>query len=440
STLGYTDTGLKPGSLYQYQIQVADPFGNTLFSAKSAPVKIFSGAGTVNSTFTSAGPCRLFDTRSGTGACAGSPAVPKEPLGAGKTLTVKVAGVAGVPVNATAVVVNLTAVGATKGTWVTAWPAGSPRPTASNLNVSSANATPNLAIVPVGSSGAISLYNASGSVNMIADISGFFAPQSGATLTATGPCRVFDTRSGVGNCAGSPRVSKTPLGAGKTLAVKVTGVAGVPADATAVVLNLTAVDATKATWVAAWPAGKAQPTVSNLNVSNGNARPNLAIVPVGLGGVINLYNATGTVNLFADISGYFGPTVTAASSWFATTGPCRAFDTRLGGGNCTGATAVPKAPVGAGQTLPVKVDVAGVPSNATAVVINLTGVAATASTFVTAWPAGHPRPTVSNLNLSDANATPNLALTPVGTGGSVDLFNAVGSVELLGDLSGYFAP
>jgi hypothetical protein len=440
SSMSHTDTGLTPGHLYRYQIQVTDPFGNTIWSSISSPVKISSGPGTVNSTFTPAGPCRVFDTRTGGGNCSGSPAVPKRALGAGQTLTVKVAGVAGVPTNATAVVVNLTAVGATRPTWLTAWPSGTARPTASNLNVSNANATPNLAIVPVGAGGAISLYNAAGSVNVLADLSGYLAPQSGATLTALTPCRVFDTRVGTGACAGAPTVPKSPIGAGKTLSVKVTGTAGVPANATAVVVNLTAVGATTPTWVGAFPTGSPRPTASNLNLSGPAATPNLAIVPVGAGGSISFYNAAGSVNLLADISGYFGPTVVTNSAWFAATGPCRAFDTRSGSGNCAGAVPTARGPVGAGVSLPVRVTVGGVASTATAVVVNLTAVSATAPTWVAAWPSGHPRPTVSNLNVNNADAVPNLALVPVGTAGSIDLYNAAGRVQLLGDISGYFTP
>ena len=173
--------------------------------------------------------------------------------GAQKVLTVQVTGVAGVPADATAVVLNLTAVGATLPTYVTAWPAGSARPTTSNLNVHDANPVPNTAVVPVGAGGAISLFSSSGSVNLLADITGYFAPGTASEFTAVGPCRVFDTRFGTGSCSGAHVVAKTPLGAQKVLTVQVTGVAGVPADATAVVLNLTAVGATLPTYVTAWP-------------------------------------------------------------------------------------------------------------------------------------------------------------------------------------------
>jgi hypothetical protein len=388
--------------------------------------------------FTAVGPCRIFDTRSGPGSCSSAPAVPVAPIGAGKTLSVKVTGVETVPVDATAVVLNLTAVGATTTTFVTAWPTGSARPTTSNLNVNSSKAVPNMAVVPVGTGGKISFFNSAGSVNLIADISGYFSPSGGATFTATGPCRMFDTRTGTGTCSSTPGVPVGPIAGGHMLTFKVTGAGGVPATATAVVLNLTAVGATTTTFLTAWPDGAARPTTSNLNVNDNKAIPNMAVVPVGAGGMIDFFNANGNVNLITDISGYFAP---GAGSSFTPTGPCRVFDTRVGTGTCTSAPHVTVAPIGQAKMLSVKVTgVNGVPATATAVVLNLTAVGATGTTFITAWPDGSSRPLTSNLNVNSNKAIPNMAVVPVGTGGKIDFFNALGSVNLIVDISGYLAP
>ena len=423
---------------YDLATGLGAPLWSQLNSALLGPSVVVSPS----STFTVTGPCRVFDTRTGRGTGSCAVAVPKAPVAAGNFLKVKVAGVGGVPANATAVVMNLTAVGATTPTYVSAYPAGQVRPTVSNLNANNASAVPNLAIVPVGLDGFIDLYNASGRVNLLGDISGFFAPGTGAAHMTVEPCRVFDTRTGTGagSCAGSVPVTRAPVAAGNFLQVKVTGVGGVPANATAVVVNLTAVGATTPTFVTAYPAGQVRPTVSNLNVNNASAVPNLAIVPVGLDGYIDLYNASGAVNLLGDISGYFVPGTDAAHM---TVGSCRVFDTRTGtgAGSCAGSVPVTPAPVAAGNILKVKVTgVGGVPANATAVVVNLTAVGATTPTYVTAYPAGQARPTVSNLNVHNASAVPNLAIVPVGLDGYIDLYNASGTVNLLGDISGYFAP
>jgi hypothetical protein len=204
-------------------------------------------------------------------------------------------------------VLNVTAAGATKDTFVTVYPDGSPRPLVSNLNVHSANPVPNLVVVRLGAGGKVDLYNASGAVNLIGDVAGYFAPTSTAGYTSTGPCRVFDTRIGLGSCSGAVGVTAAPVGPGATLAVQVTGVAGVPANATAVVLNVTAVGATLQTFITVFPDGGAMPVVSNLNVNSSGAVPNLVVVPVGAGGKIDFYNLKGNVNVIADIAGYFAP-------------------------------------------------------------------------------------------------------------------------------------
>src|SRR5262249_52292994 len=157
------------------------------------------------------------------------------------------------------------------------------QPMTSNLNVNDKKAVPNMAVVPVGTDGKINFFNASGNVNLIVDISGYFDPGAGSTFNATGPCRVFDTRVGTGTCSSAPHVPIAQIVRPQTLSVKVTGVNGVPATATAVVLNITAVNATSTTFLPAWPDGITRPTTSNLNVNNNKAIPNMAVVPVGAG-------------------------------------------------------------------------------------------------------------------------------------------------------------
>jgi hypothetical protein len=85
-------------------------------------------------------------------------------------------------------------------------------------------------------------------------------------------------------------------------------VAGIPADASAVVVNLTAVGATAITYLTAWADQASRPAVSNLNPGrNQGPTPNLAVVPIGSNGYIDIYNAVGSVNVIADIVGYFAP-------------------------------------------------------------------------------------------------------------------------------------
>jgi hypothetical protein len=101
------------------------------------------------------------------------------PLGPSDTHTIAVVGSSGncttVPVSATGVVLNVTAVGPTAASFLTVFPGGTTRPLASNLNyLPGSPPTPNAVTVDVPASGQVSFYNANGSVNVIADIVGYY--------------------------------------------------------------------------------------------------------------------------------------------------------------------------------------------------------------------------------------------------------------------------
>ena len=76
--------------------------------------------------------------------------------------------------NASAVVLNVTATQPSDAGHLTVWPAGQPRPSASNLNVAAGQTVPNLVIAKVGTGGQVSIYNNSGSTHVIANVLGYF--------------------------------------------------------------------------------------------------------------------------------------------------------------------------------------------------------------------------------------------------------------------------
>jgi len=211
---------------------------------------------------------------------------------------VTVTGVGGVPAGAaTAVVLNVTAVNPTAETVVTAWPSGEARPLASNLNVPPGDTRPNLVVVKVGALGRVSFYNNAGAVDLIADVAGYFGA-TGASFTSVSPARLWDSRSGPGPVG--------RIGPGATRSITVAGVGGGPTPGiSAVVLNVTAVNATADTYVTVWPAFETKPLASNLNVPPGDTRPNLVVVKVGLFGQVSFYNNAGTVDLVADVAGWY---------------------------------------------------------------------------------------------------------------------------------------
>src|SRR5712692_2115495 len=130
-----------------------------------------------------------MDTRYGTGGI-------HVPVGAGASISLRVGGVAGIPAGVTAVVMNVTVTGPTAASYVTVYPDGQPRPPTSSLDFSKGETIPNLVIVPV-VNGKVDFYNQAGSVNLIADLTGYdTTAASGSKLTSMGPARIMDTRYG----------------------------------------------------------------------------------------------------------------------------------------------------------------------------------------------------------------------------------------------------
>lgn len=235
------------------------------------------------------------------------------------------------------------------------------------------------------------------------------------------PNRVLDTRSGLGH-AGA-------VGAGETITLDVTGVAGVPDSGVgAVVVNVTATQVSDPTFVTVWPTGQPRPNASNLNPAPGVDTANLVIATVGTNGSISLYNSTGTTHLLADVTGWFP----AGSSYEALT-PARVLDTRSG----VGAAAQP---VAANGTINLDVTgVGGVPASGVgAVVVNVTATRVTDPTFVTVWPGGQAQPNASNINASPGDDASNLVVATVGANGTINLSSSAGTTDLLADVTGWF--
>jgi hypothetical protein len=121
--------------------------------------------------------------------------------------------------------------------------------------------------------------------------------------------------------------------------------------------------------------------------------------------------------------------VTPRSSGFTGTAPVRVLDTRLGVGAV-------QAKVGAGQA--VTLTVPGLPAGATAVALNVTVTNPTAAGYLSVYPAGVPRPTASNLNFVAGETIPNMVQVPLGPNNTVTFYNAVGSVDVIADVLGYY--
>src|SRR5260370_6741436 len=87
---------------------------------------------------------------------------------------------------------NVTVTGATAGSYVTVYPDGQPRPGTSSLDFAKGETIPNLVIVPV-VDGKVDFYNLAGTVNIIADMTGYYSPR-GSPVTSPNPARSLATR------------------------------------------------------------------------------------------------------------------------------------------------------------------------------------------------------------------------------------------------------
>ena len=419
-------TGLEPGGYVPWVL-----CGTT---SKGGPGSLFTVTEPVipGSTYFPLSPARVLDTRTGLGV---GGAINK--IGAGGQIDVKVTDLLGVPAaNVTAVALNVVATDVVgPPSYLTVWPAGQARPLASNLNYVPGVSVPNLVIARVGVDGKVSMYNNLGSVNVAADIQGYFqGDATGSTYVPLAPARILDTRIGTGGTA-------APVGPGGTIELKVTDAGGVPATGgTAVALNVTATNVSGLeSYLTVWPSGSSRPLASNLNFIQGQTVPNLVIARVGADGKISIYNNLGNVDVVADTQGYFAAPVAAPplpGSVYYPANPARILDTRTG----LGVPGGHQGQLGTGATLDLQVTgQGGVPANATSVVLNVTAADSPGpDSYLTVYPTGTARPLASNLNFVAGQTIPNLVIAKIGSGGRVTIYNNLGQTVVVADVQGWF--
>jgi len=358
-------------------------------------------------------PSRLMDTRTGLGATG--------PLRNGQTVTLPVAGVGSIMSSVSAVLVNITVTDATSAGFVSAYASGGAMPATSNANFTAGKVSANLAMVPVGADGAIALTVRGVSLQLVVDVQAFVV---GGEVTAAGavvpvsPTRLVDTRDHVA------------LRSGEILPLQVAGVAGVPADATAVFVNVTVTEPQANGYLTVFPAGENLPATSNLNFVTGLTVPNLALVKVGKNGSISIQNANpGTAQVVVDIQGYItGGTPTTAGAVIPIS-PIRIVDTRLGLGA--------QGPVPAGTGVVVTVTGDSIPTGSQGVFMNLTLTEPKTPGWLAAYPTQATLPLVSNLNFVGGQTVPNLATVGL-TNGQATLYNGSGgTVQMVVDVFAY---
>lgn len=349
-------------------------------------------------------PQRLLDTR---------PA--GQSLGPASRLDLTVAGVAGVPADAKAVALNVTAVGATEVTFIRAWPAGAAAPPSSLLNAAPGRTAAAAGVTAVGGGGKVSLSNDAGSLHLVVDVTGYYtdAAASGASFEPLPrAARLLDTRGDAGIASGTTR----PL--------VVAGTAGVPANATAVVLNVVSTRSTGPGYVSVVPHGADARATSTVNHLVGLDVANRATVPLA-GGAVDVHVEGGSADVVVDVVGWYGP---SGSLRLTPISAARVLDTRSG------------SPIGARQS---KVfSVAGVAASlpgARAAIGTITATRQTASTtYLTIWPAGTPQPPTSDINTGAGRDQANMAVLTWNSAGDAAAYNDQGSTHLVVDVYALF--
>jgi hypothetical protein len=367
----------------------------------------------LESRFVPMPPTRVLDTRKGVG----RPGTDRVP--AGTEFDLQVTG-GGVPADARAVVLTLAATSPTGPGHITLYPAGSPRPTVSNLNLDRAGQTiANQAVVKIGQGGRVTVSTVT-TTHLVADIAGYFVTADGPTdagrYVALAPSRLLDTRP-------------TKIAPGATVTLQVGGRGGVPSTGVgAVVLNVAIVQPAGIGHVTVWPEG-APPVASSINADH----PNQVIaghvtVAVGADGKVRLRPAMST-HLVVDVQGYYtGAGAPAATSGlFVPLDPVRFYDSRGGGG-------------------PIRMAVLGMsgggyffePGTASGVVFNLAATGTAGPGYARAVPYPPAPSSVSNLNFERAGQTiANLATVRLGQQDRIAIASSV-STHLIVDLAGYY--
>ncbi|MHB8508313.1 MAG: beta strand repeat-containing protein [Candidatus Dormibacteria bacterium] len=377
-------------------------------------------------------PSRIVDTRTDGGRHA--------PLGPAGTVAVPIAGHGGIPTTgASAVVLNVTVTGTTALSYLTVYPSGIPRPTASNLNWLPGQTVPNLVTVAVGGDGAVALYNNAGSADLVLDVEGWYGRVSdGSTSGFFGPLapeRLLDTRDGTG------LNRSQPLNPGETLTLRVAGAGSVPTKGVeAAVLNVTVTNTAAWGFLTVFPAGAQVPVASNLNFVAGQTVANRVMVPLSADGSVSIYNFKGgrSADVVVDINGWFtDASAPAAGGGYSPLAPARILDTRGSGGD------IPSA-LGPDSTGALMVaGHGGVPAMTaplppTGVVLNVTVTNPSAWSFLTIFPSDGTLPVASDLNWTGGQTVANLVVVGVGSDGRIDIHNLAGKADVVVDVEGWF--
>jgi bacillolysin len=385
-------------------------------------------------SFVPVGPERVFDTRPGNSpeALVG---VPKAQVLPGADLAVQVSGLSGGTITPAtglgAVSLNVAVTNPAAAGFVTVYPCVN-RKLVASVNFGAGQTVSNAVIAPVSPSGTVCFYSLV-PTDLIVDINGWFP--SGASYTAVGPERVFDTRGDSPNAL--VVVPDQQVSPASDLLVQVSGLAGGTVTPTtglgAVSMNVAVTNPQAAGFVTVYPCANRK-LVASVNFAAGATLSNAVIAPVSAAGTICFYSLVPT-DLIVDINGWF-----PSGASFTAVGPERVFDTRPGN-SPEALVSVPKAQVLPGADLAVQVSGlgAGAVTPATglgAVSLNVAVTNPAAAGFVTVYPCAN-RKLVASVNFGAGQTVSNAVIAPVSAAGTICFYSLV-PTDLIVDINGWF--
>jgi hypothetical protein len=292
-------------------------------------------------------------------------------LAAGTTVRIAVAGQRGIPTDASSISANFTVDQTSGNGFLTASGCGDGVHDVSTLNYTEADTVANQAIVPLATNGDLCLYSHA-SADVIIDINGYATESGPSKLVSVTPTRLVDTRGGTALRAGI--LTSFVLGGPRS---------PVPPDASAVLINVTAVDPQSTGWIVAYPCGVAEPQTSTINVSTGGTRANSAILPISADGKVCLRSTT-TTDILIDVTGWMGST---GSHEFTPLRPMRTSDTRSLHPQLN--TDADGQPLDANELLRIPIaGVRGIPGSAEVATLNVTVAGAVNDGFLRVVPCG----------------------------------------------------
>lgn len=221
--------------------------------------------------------------------------------------------------------------------------------------------------------------------------------------TAATPARLHDTRAyGAIGPGGTARVA---LGE------------RVPADATAVVLTLTALNPTTTTTLTPYAEGTTRGGVA-VHVRARESRAAQVVVGIADSRAVVLHNTAGHTHAVVDLVGFYR---SGAGAGFHSVAPVRAATLQA---------------VGARETRTV--DLSGhVPAGAVAVAVTITA-DATAATYLTAWPTGAAKPIVGAFPIAPGETRTSFATVALGADRAFQLHQHAGTATVAVDVTGYY--